>query len=144
MTPLDAALRESSRPDAAFRLTLARIIFTPLCASVIAFIVVRDMLAAALGADWLPRLQLHLQFNSLCFLVVFLPCVFVLYALYRQTAFANWILTAAGLGHRAARGRGVRASGIVPMVSRPRAANRAAAVVASRSGKSLTPARRVA
>jgi alginate O-acetyltransferase complex protein AlgI len=103
MTPLDAVI-ESSPPDSTLRLALARIVLTPACALLIAFIAARDFLAEATGAEWLPRLQLHLQFNSLCFLFVFLPCVFLLYTLYRRTAFANWILSLAGLAFYATAG----------------------------------------
>jgi alginate O-acetyltransferase complex protein AlgI len=104
MTPLDAAVRESSPADVALRLTLARILLTPLCVLLVAFVALRDVLAGALGADSLPRMQLHLQFNSLCFLFVFLPCVVVLYALYRRTAVANWVLSLTGLAFYATAG----------------------------------------
>jgi hypothetical protein len=70
----------------------------------IAGISFRDLFAAALGDDWVPRIQLHLQFNSLPFLFVFLPCTFALYALYRGTALANWIVTLAGLAFYATAG----------------------------------------
>jgi alginate O-acetyltransferase complex protein AlgI len=96
MTTIEA-VREPSGPDARLRLTLARIVLTPLCVIAIAVVAFRDLLAAAIGDAWIPRVQLSLQFNSLCFLLVFLPCTFALYALYRKTALANWILTGAGL-----------------------------------------------
>jgi alginate O-acetyltransferase complex protein AlgI len=86
------------------RLTLARVFFTPACVALIALTAFRDFLAGALGDDWVPRIQLHLQFNSLPFLFVFLPGTLVLYALYRRTAFANWILSVAGLAFYATAG----------------------------------------
>jgi alginate O-acetyltransferase complex protein AlgI len=98
------AVAQTPAPDANVRLTLARVLLTPLCAVLIVFISFRDFLAATLGDDWVPRVQLHLQFNSLLFLLIFLPCTFVLYALYRRTAAANWILTLAGLAFYATAG----------------------------------------
>ncbi|HEV2956153.1 MAG TPA: MBOAT family O-acyltransferase [Xanthobacteraceae bacterium] len=104
MATIEAVARDTSAPQGSLRLTLARVLLTPLCAVLIALISFRDFLAAAIGDDWVPRIQLHLQFNSLPFLVIFLPCTFVLYALYRRTAFANWILTLAGLAFYATAG----------------------------------------
>jgi len=104
MATIEAVAQEAPAPDASVRLTLARVLLTPLCGALIAAIAFRDFLAAALGADWVPRNQLHLQFNSLPFLLIFLPCTFLLYALYRRTAAANWILTLAGLAFYATAG----------------------------------------
>src|ERR1043166_6185901 len=104
MATIESVACDTSAPDASLRRKLARILLTPLCAAVIVLISFRDFLAAALGEDFLPRIQLHLQFNSLPFLFVFLPCTFVLYALYRRTALANWILTLAGLAFYATAG----------------------------------------
>src|SRR5215475_14371702 len=104
MAAIEAVAQEAPAPDASLRLTLARIVLTPLCGALIAFIAFRDFLAAALGDDWVPRIQLHLQFNSLPFLLIFLPCTFLLYALYRRTAAANWVLTLAGLAFYATAG----------------------------------------
>ena len=104
MATIEAVARNTPAPDTSLRLTLARVLLTPLCALLIAVISFRDFLAAALGEDWLPRIQLHLQFNSLPFLFLFLPCTFILYALYRRTALANWILTLAGLAFYATAG----------------------------------------
>ncbi|HEV2956973.1 MAG TPA: MBOAT family O-acyltransferase, partial [Xanthobacteraceae bacterium] len=97
MTTLEAAVREPSRRDAGLRLMVARILLAPLCAAAIATAACRDLLASLLGESWLPRIQLHMQFNSLSFLLIFLPCTLVLYALYRRTAAANWFITMAGL-----------------------------------------------
>jgi D-alanyl-lipoteichoic acid acyltransferase DltB (MBOAT superfamily) len=104
MATIEAVARDRPARDAGFWLTLARILFTPLCVLIIVFISFRDILAATSGADWIPRVQLHLQFNSLPFLVVFLPCTFTLYALYRGTALANWFVTLAGLAFYATAG----------------------------------------
>ena len=98
------AVADTPAPDASVRLTLARVLLTPLCAVLIGVISFRDFLAAALGDDLVPRIQLHLQFNSLPFLFLFLPCIFILYALYHRTAAANWILTLAGLAFYATAG----------------------------------------
>jgi alginate O-acetyltransferase complex protein AlgI len=100
----EAMVRDPSRPDATLRLTLARILLTPLCVIAIAVVACRDVLASMIGEGWIPRVQLHMQFNSPCFLLVFLPCTCVLYALYRRTALANWILTGAGLAFYATAG----------------------------------------
>jgi alginate O-acetyltransferase complex protein AlgI len=104
MATVEAAARDAPVRDASLRLTLARILLTPLCAALIVLISFRDFLAAALGDDLVPRIQLHLQFTSLPFLFLFLPCTFILYALYRRTAAANWILTLAGLAFYATAG----------------------------------------
>src|ERR1043166_3210991 len=104
MAAIEAVAADAPAPDRSLRLTLARILLTPLCAALIAVISFRDFLAAALGDDLVPRIQLHLQFNSQPFLFLFLPCTFILYALYRRTAFANWILTLAGLAFYATAG----------------------------------------
>ena len=104
MATIEAVVRDTPAPQAGLRLTLARVLLTPLCAVLIAVASFRDFLAAGIGNDWVPRIQLHLQFNSLPFLFIFLPCTFVLYALYRRTAFANWILTSAGLAFYATAG----------------------------------------
>lgn len=104
MAIIEAAAADRSAEDVSFRLALARILLTPLCIAVISLISLRDFLAALIGDDWIPRVQLHLQFTSLCFLFVFLPCTFVLYSLYRRTALANWILTVAGLAFYATAG----------------------------------------
>jgi alginate O-acetyltransferase complex protein AlgI len=97
MTTLEALARELSGPNASLRLTLARIFLTPVCVATIALAASRDLLAALFGQTWLPRIQLHMQFNSLSFLFIFLPCTMTLYALFRRSAAANWFLTAAGL-----------------------------------------------
>src|SRR5215471_15666453 len=104
MATIEAVARDAPAPEAGLRLTLARILLAPLCLTLIALTSFRDFLAAALGDDLVPRIQLHLQFNSLPFPFVFLPCVFVLYALYRKTAVANLILTLAGLAFYATAG----------------------------------------
>jgi alginate O-acetyltransferase complex protein AlgI len=104
MATIEAVARDRPAADASLRLTFARFVLTPVCVLLIAGISFRDLLAAVIGDDWIPRVQLHLQFNSLPFLIVFLPCTFVLYALYRATALANWILTLAGLAFYATAG----------------------------------------
>jgi alginate O-acetyltransferase complex protein AlgI len=104
MTTAEAVVREPSGPEAKLRLMLARLILTPLCVIAIAVAASRDFLASVIGETWIPRIQLHMQFNSLCFLLIFLPCTFTLYALYRRTSLANWILTGAGLAFYATAG----------------------------------------
>jgi alginate O-acetyltransferase complex protein AlgI len=97
MAAIEAVAGERPGTEASIPLTLARALLTPFCVVLITVAAFRDVLAEAIGDDWLPRIQLHMQFNSLCFLFIFLPCTFMLYALYRKTGLANWILTAAGL-----------------------------------------------
>jgi alginate O-acetyltransferase complex protein AlgI len=41
---------------------------------------------------WIPRIQLRMQFNSYSFLFIFLPCMLVIYALFRASRLANWVL----------------------------------------------------
>jgi hypothetical protein len=95
MTAIEAVVRDPSGPDATLRLALACILLTPLWVLAIAVVASRDVLASVFG-EWIPRIQLHLQFNSACFLLVFLPCTLVLYALYRTTALATGLLPAPG------------------------------------------------
>jgi alginate O-acetyltransferase complex protein AlgI len=104
MTVVETTVRKPSRPDARLRLILARVVLTPLCVATVALAASRDLLASFIGESWLPRIQLHMQFNSPCFLLVFFPSVLMLYALYRRTTLANWILTAAGLAWYATAG----------------------------------------
>jgi alginate O-acetyltransferase complex protein AlgI len=104
MAAIEAVAGDTPAPEASLRLTLARVLLTPPCTALIALTSFRDFLAAALGDDWVPRIQLHLQFDSLPFLFLFLPCAFILYALYRRTSAANWILTLTGLSFYATAG----------------------------------------
>jgi alginate O-acetyltransferase complex protein AlgI len=104
MAAIEAVAGERPGTEASIPLTLARALLTPFCVVLITVASFRDMLAEAIGDDWVPRIQLHMQFNSLCFLFIFLPCTFMLYALYRKTGLANWILTAAGLAFYATAG----------------------------------------
>jgi alginate O-acetyltransferase complex protein AlgI len=104
MTAFEAVVHQPSRPHAGLPLTVARVLLTPLCVAALTVAASRDLLAALIGESWLPRIQLHLQFNSLCFLALFLPCTFVLYSLYRRSAAANWILAAAGFAFYATAG----------------------------------------
>jgi alginate O-acetyltransferase complex protein AlgI len=103
MAAIEAVVRDPAGPDATLRLALARILLSPLCVLAIAVVASRDVLASVIG-EWIPRVQLHMQFNSACFLLVFLPCTCALYALYRRTVLANWFLTGAGLAFYATAG----------------------------------------
>jgi D-alanyl-lipoteichoic acid acyltransferase DltB (MBOAT superfamily) len=49
------------------------------------------------GLEWPPLWQLRPEFNSFGFMLIFLPCVLVLYVLYRGSRAANWILGLASL-----------------------------------------------
>ena len=43
--------------------------------------------------------RLRMEFNSVAFMMLFVPCTFALYALSRGTRVANWVLAFASLGN---------------------------------------------
>jgi alginate O-acetyltransferase complex protein AlgI len=57
-----------------------------------------DKLAVTPGLEWLPHIRLRMEFNSVPFMLVFVPCTFALYAAVRGTMAANWVLALASLG----------------------------------------------
>jgi alginate O-acetyltransferase complex protein AlgI len=68
------------------------------CLTVVFWAFLNDRLAATPGLEWLPRIQLRMEFNSFPFMLLFVPCTFVLYTLARGTRAANWVLVLASLG----------------------------------------------
>jgi alginate O-acetyltransferase complex protein AlgI len=67
------------------------------CITILAWALFNDRLVATPGLEWLPRVSLRMEFNSISFMVLFVPCTFVLYALFRGTRVANWVLAFASL-----------------------------------------------
>jgi D-alanyl-lipoteichoic acid acyltransferase DltB (MBOAT superfamily) len=68
------------------------------CLAILFWAAFSDRLVATPGLEWLPRVRLRMEFNSFPFMLLFVPCVFALYALARGTRAANWVLAAASLG----------------------------------------------
>jgi alginate O-acetyltransferase complex protein AlgI len=76
---------------------LPKAFLTATCIAILLWAFLNDSLTATPGLEWLPRMRLRMEFNSLPFMVLFVPCTFALYALARGTAVANWILGIASL-----------------------------------------------
>ncbi len=68
------------------------------CLAVLSWAFLNDRLVATPGLEWLPRLRLRMEFNSIPFMLLFVPATFGLYALARGTRVANWVLAFASLG----------------------------------------------
>jgi alginate O-acetyltransferase complex protein AlgI len=75
--------------------------FRPIAAAVLAaaviYVAFNAYLTSIPGLDWLPVIQLHMEFNSYGFLLIFLPCTVCLYGLYRNTPYANPIIALSSL-----------------------------------------------
>jgi alginate O-acetyltransferase complex protein AlgI len=69
-----------------------------LCLAILTWSFFNDRLTATPGLEWLPRLRLRMEFNSIPFMLVFVPATVALYALVRGTRAANWVLVLASLG----------------------------------------------
>jgi|FEC22Drversion2_1045045.scaffolds.fasta_scaffold00217_10 alginate O-acetyltransferase complex protein AlgI len=68
------------------------------CGTLLVWAFFNDNLAATPGLEWLPRIRLRMEFNSIPFMLLFVPCTFALYAIARGTRAANWVLALASLG----------------------------------------------
>ncbi|MBV8413399.1 MAG: MBOAT family protein [Alphaproteobacteria bacterium] len=68
------------------------------CVLVLLWAFFNDTLTATPGLEWLPAIRLRMEFNSVGFMAIFVPCTFVLYSLVRDTRAANWVLLFASLG----------------------------------------------
>jgi alginate O-acetyltransferase complex protein AlgI len=77
---------------ALFKASLAAV-----CIVVLFWAFFNERLVATPGLEWLPRLRLRMEFNSIAFMALFVPCTFALYALSRGTRIANWVLALASL-----------------------------------------------
>jgi alginate O-acetyltransferase complex protein AlgI len=69
-----------------------------ICLTILFWAFFNDRLAATPGLEWLPRIRLRMEFNSIPFMLLFVPCTFGLYAVVRGTRVANWVLALASLG----------------------------------------------
>ena len=67
------------------------------CITILFWAFFNDRLTATAGLEWLPRIRLRMEFNSIPFILLFVPCTFALYALARGTRVANWVLALASL-----------------------------------------------
>src|SRR5262245_25348621 len=67
------------------------------CLVILFWALFNDQLVSTPGLEWVPRIKLRMEFNSISFMVLFLPCTFALYALARRTWIANWVLALASL-----------------------------------------------
>jgi alginate O-acetyltransferase complex protein AlgI len=67
------------------------------CITILFWAFFNDRLTATAGLEWLPRIRLRMEFNSIPFMLLFVPCTFALYALARGTRVANWVLALASL-----------------------------------------------
>lgn len=67
------------------------------CVGVLFWALFNDRLIATPGLEWVPRIKLRMEFNSISFMLLFVPCSFALYALSRGTRIANWVLALASL-----------------------------------------------
>jgi len=67
------------------------------CVGVLFWAIFNDRLIATPGLEWLPRIKLRMEFNSISFMLLFVPCTVALYALSRGTRIANWVLALASL-----------------------------------------------
>jgi alginate O-acetyltransferase complex protein AlgI len=85
-------LKEDVTTANELRRNSVRVLLATPCALLVILAAANDFLILIPGLDWIPRIQLRMQFNSYAFLFVFLPCMLCLYALFRETRFANWVL----------------------------------------------------
>jgi len=97
LAALEHALNGEASTAPALRHTIARAVLAVPCVLVIFLAAANDYLFLLPGFGWIPHIQLLMQFNSYVFLFVFLPCMLALYALYRRSPLANWILGAGSL-----------------------------------------------
>ncbi len=76
---------------------IPKALLAAICTAALIWALLNVPLTSTPGLEWLPRMRLRMEFNSLPFMLLFVPCTFVLYALARRTAAANWILAFASL-----------------------------------------------
>ena len=76
----------------------AKAVLALLCLSALVWGFFNDALVATPGLEWVPRLRLRMEFNSVPFMLLFVPATVGLYALARGTRLANWVLALASLG----------------------------------------------
>ena len=75
------------------------------CLAVLFWAFFNDAATATPGLEWVPRVRLRMEFNSLPFMLLFVPCTFALYAITRSTRAANFRIAPA---QRTARENGTR------------------------------------
>lgn len=78
--------------------TVLRAFLAAICLSILTWGLFNDRLVATPGLEWVPRVHLRMEFNSIPFMLLFLPATFGLYAVTRGTRVANWVLALASLG----------------------------------------------
>jgi hypothetical protein len=97
LAALEQALNGDARAANELRRNVVRAALAVPCVLIIVLAAANDYLFLLPGFGWLPHIQLRMQFNSYVFLLLFLPCMLALYALYRESPLANWILGAGSL-----------------------------------------------
>jgi alginate O-acetyltransferase complex protein AlgI len=85
-------------PAIAALAALPKALIGAICFGILFWAFFNDRLAATPGLEWLPRLRLRMEFNSIPFMALFVPCTFALYAMLRGTRLANWVLLLSSLG----------------------------------------------
>jgi D-alanyl-lipoteichoic acid acyltransferase DltB (MBOAT superfamily) len=78
-------------------LALPKAFLAAVCIAILFWALFNNSLTATPGLEWLPRIRLRMEFNSIPFMALFVPCTFALYALARGTRAANWVLALASL-----------------------------------------------
>lgn len=80
-----------------FLTAIPKTLLAAICTAALIWALLNGPLTSTPGLEWLPRIRLRMEFNSFPFMLLFVPCTFVLYALMRRSAAANWILAFASL-----------------------------------------------
>jgi D-alanyl-lipoteichoic acid acyltransferase DltB (MBOAT superfamily) len=97
LAALEQALNGGARAANELRRNVVRAALAVPCVLVIVLAAANDYLFLLPGFGWVPHVQLRMQFNSYVFLLLFVPCMLALYALYRESRLANWILASGSL-----------------------------------------------
>jgi alginate O-acetyltransferase complex protein AlgI len=78
--------------------SLPKAFLAGLCVTVLFWAFFNEAVTATPGLEWVSRVRLRMEFNSIPFMLLFIPCTFALYMLARGTRLANWVLALASLG----------------------------------------------
>jgi D-alanyl-lipoteichoic acid acyltransferase DltB (MBOAT superfamily) len=94
---LDGLVPEPARRSSPFPY-LPKAFLAGACLGILFWAFLNDAVTVTPGLEWVPRVQLRMEFNSFPFMLLFVPCTFALYAITRGTRVANWVLALASLG----------------------------------------------
>jgi D-alanyl-lipoteichoic acid acyltransferase DltB (MBOAT superfamily) len=92
LTALQRISSEKGKAAAHLARAVGRTAIAASCVFLIATAVLDDYLSLNPIFWWIPHIQLRMQFNSYSFLLVFVPCMIILYVLYHRTRAANLVL----------------------------------------------------